>query len=57
VPGIQPFFTAELYTGQPGEYVPLATALADYAGLADGRYAERTIESITFIGSLEAGGR
>jgi F-type H+-transporting ATPase subunit beta len=52
--GSQPFFTAELYTGQPGEYVPLATALADYAALADGRYADRSVESITFMGSLEA---
>jgi hypothetical protein len=37
--------------------VPLATALADYAALAAGRYAERSVESMTFIGSLETGDR
>lgn len=51
--GGQPFFTAELYTGQPGAYVPLATALADYAGLAAGRYAGVSAERLAFLGSLE----
>lgn len=50
--GSQPFFTAELYTGKPGEYVPLEQALADYARLLDGQYAAMPLDTIRFIGVL-----
>ncbi len=51
--GSQPFYTAELYTGTPGEFVGLAAALADYAALLDGKHADAELESLRFVGRLK----
>jgi len=48
----QPFFTAELYTGRPGQYVSLEETLAGCEQIAAGRCDDRPEESFYMIGAL-----
>lgn len=48
----QPFFTAELYTAQPGAYVPLAETLQDFAILLEGAYDDVPDALLTYQGRL-----
>jgi F-type H+-transporting ATPase subunit beta len=48
----QPFFTAELYTGKPGQYVPLEATLAGCERIVDGRCDEQPEEAFYMIGAL-----
>jgi F-type H+-transporting ATPase subunit beta len=49
----QPFFVAELYTGQPGEYVPVDVTIAQIKALLDGQYANIPPEAFTMVGTIE----
>jgi F-type H+-transporting ATPase subunit beta len=50
--GGQPFFVAEPYTAKPGELVPYATTLQNYAGLVDGAYDSVDEAALSFTGAL-----
>jgi len=48
----QPFFTAELYTGKPGQYVPLEATLAGCERIIAGRCDAQPEEVFYMIGAL-----
>ena len=48
----QPFFTAELYTGKRGEYVPLEKTLADCEKIISGEMDKKSPEDFYMIGAL-----
>ena len=48
----QPFFAAELYTGKPGQYVPLSSTLTGCEQILAGAYDEQPEESLYMIGAL-----
>jgi F-type H+-transporting ATPase subunit beta len=48
----QPFFTAELYTGKPGQYVPLEATLAGCERIMAGEGDARPEEATYMIGAL-----
>lgn len=48
----QPFFTAELYTGKRGEYVPLEKTLEGSEKILSGKLDKRPIEELYMIGAL-----
>lgn len=48
----QPFFTAELYTGRRGEYVPLEKTLEGCEQIVSGRLDERPLKELYMIGAL-----
>ena len=47
----QPFFTAEVHTGMPGQYVPLPKTIEVCKGIVEGRYDEKPEESFYMIGA------
>lgn len=48
----QPFFTAELYTGKPGQYVPLDATLAGCEQILAGKCDGRPEDAFYLIGAL-----
>lgn len=48
----QPFFTAELYSGKPGQYVPLKETLHGCEQIVAGRWDERPEDLLYMIGPL-----
>ena len=48
----QPFFTAELYTSRPGQYVSLEETLAGCEQITSGQCDDRPEESFYMIGAL-----
>lgn len=48
----QPFFTAELYTGKKGEYVPLERTLDNCERIVSGEWDKRSVEELYMIGAL-----
>jgi F-type H+-transporting ATPase subunit beta len=48
----QPFFTAELYTGKPGQYVSLEETLAGCERIVAGRCDDHPEDSFYMIGAL-----
>ena len=48
----QPFFTAELYTGRKGEYVPLEKTLNDCEKIVSGELDKKAAEDFYMIGAL-----
>jgi len=48
----QPFFTAELYTGKPGQYVPLEATLTGCEEILAGRCDQQAEEAFYMIGAL-----
>ncbi|MDP8297382.1 MAG: F0F1 ATP synthase subunit beta [Candidatus Orphnella occulta] len=48
----QPFFTAEVYTGKKGEYVPLEKTLASCEKIVSGELDKTLAENLYMIGSL-----
>jgi len=48
----QPFFTAELYSGKPGQYVPLKETLHGCEQILAGRWDERPEDLLYMIGPL-----
>jgi len=49
----QPFHVTELFTGHPGQRVPIETTVSDVAAILDGRCDERTERELFMIGSLD----
>jgi F-type H+-transporting ATPase subunit beta len=50
----QPFFTAELYTGKKGEYVPLENTLEDCEKIVAGQLDRTSVEDLYLIGALKS---
>ncbi len=48
----QPFFTAEVYTGKPGEYVPLTKTLSSCEHIIGGDFDKTPVEALYMMGSL-----
>jgi len=48
----QPFFVAEVFTGSPGKYVPLADAITGFNDLLDGKYDDLPEQSFYLVGDM-----
>jgi F-type H+-transporting ATPase subunit beta len=49
----QPFFVAEVFTGLPGEYVPVAETVESFEALIDGELDEVPEQAFLNVGSVE----
>lgn len=49
----QPFFVAEVYTGTPGAYVPLAETIRGFKGILDGKYDHLPEQAFYMVGTIE----
>ncbi|MDN5864070.1 MAG: F0F1 ATP synthase subunit beta [Gammaproteobacteria bacterium] len=49
----QPFFVAEVFTGSPGKYVPLAETIRGFKGIVEGEYDELPEQAFYMVGSID----
>ena len=49
----QPFFVAEVFTGNPGKYVPLKETIRDFKGIVDGEYDHLPEQAFYMVGSID----
>ncbi|MGH6630755.1 MAG: F0F1 ATP synthase subunit beta, partial [Burkholderiales bacterium] len=49
----QPFFVAEVFTGQPGRYVKLADTIKGFKGLCNGEYDHLPEPAFYMVGTIE----
>lgn len=49
----QPFHVAEVFSGIPGEYVPLETTIDSFEKLLSGKYDDLPEQAFMFVGSIE----
>ena len=49
----QPFFTAEVFTGTPGQYVPLAETVRSFREILDGRHDNLPEQAFIMVGNVE----
>ena len=49
----QPMHVAEVFTGQPGVYVPLADSIRSFKGILDGEYDDLPEAAFSMVGSIE----
>ena len=49
----QPFFVAEVFTGQAGKYVSLADTIKGFQGIVEGRYDSVPEQAFYMVGSIE----
>ncbi len=49
----QPFHVSEVFTGFPGEYVPLETTVDSFEKLLSGEYDDLPEQAFMFVGSIE----
>ncbi len=49
----QPFFVAEVFTGQPGKYVPLAETIRGFKGIVEGEYDNLPEQAFYMVGSID----
>ncbi len=49
----QPFFVAEVFTGSPGKYVPLAETIKAFKGIIAGDYDHLPEQAFYMVGSIE----
>ena len=49
----QPFFVAEVFTGSPGKYVPLAETIEAFKGIIAGEYDHLPEQAFYMVGSIE----
>jgi len=49
----QPFFVAEVFTGTPGEYVPLAETIQGFKGLVNGEYDDIPEQAFYMKGNID----
>jgi F-type H+-transporting ATPase subunit beta len=49
----QPFFVAEVFTGSPGKYVPLAETLRGFKGILAGEYDALPEQAFYMVGSID----
>ncbi|MSP12752.1 MAG: F0F1 ATP synthase subunit beta [Chloroflexi bacterium] len=49
----QPFFVAEVFTGQPGRYVPIRETVRGFREILDGKYDDLPEQAFYMIGTIE----
>jgi len=49
----QPFFVAEVFTGSPGQLVPLEDTIKSFKGLVEGEYDHLPEAAFYMVGSIE----
>ena len=49
----QPFFVAEVFTGSPGKYVPLAETIRGFRGIVDGEYDHLPEQAFYMVGTID----
>ncbi|MCB1691633.1 MAG: F0F1 ATP synthase subunit beta [Pseudomonadales bacterium] len=49
----QPMHVAEVFTGQPGVYVPLADTIRSFKGILEGEYDDLPEAAFSMVGSIE----
>ncbi|MGH8271680.1 MAG: F0F1 ATP synthase subunit beta [Gammaproteobacteria bacterium] len=49
----QPFFVAEVFTGSPGKYVPLAETIRGFKGIVEGEYDELPEQAFYMVGAID----
>ena len=49
----QPYSVAEVFTGQPGRYVPLKETLSGFKGLLSGKYDNIPEQAFMYCGSID----
>lgn len=49
----QPFFVAEVFSGQPGKYVPLEETIRGFKGILSGEYDNVPEQAFLYIGTIE----
>ena len=49
----QPFFVAEVFTGSPGQYVPLAETIRGFKGIVDGEYDDIPEQAFYMAGTID----
>ena len=49
----QPMHVAEVFTGQPGEYVPLADTIRSFKGILEGAYDHLPEGAFSMVGNIE----
>jgi len=49
----QPMHVAEVFTGTPGVYVPLADTVRSFKGILDGEYDDLPEQAFYMVGGIE----
>ena len=49
----QPFFVAEIFTGNPGKYVPVKETIRDFKGIVNGEYDHLPEQAFYMVGSID----
>jgi F-type H+-transporting ATPase subunit beta len=49
----QPFFTAEVFTGTPGEYVKLEDTIRGFTEILDGKHDDLPEQAFYMVGAIE----
>ncbi len=49
----QPYHVAEVFTGQPGVFVPLKDTIAGFQGLLNGQYDDIPEQAFMYCGSID----
>ncbi len=49
----QPFFVAEIFTGAPGKFVPLAETIRGFKGILDGEYDDLPEQAFYMVGTID----
>ena len=49
----QPFFVAEVFTGNPGKYVPVKETIRDFKGIVNGEYDHLPEQAFYMVGSID----
>lgn len=49
----QPFFVAEVFTGNPGKYVPLKETIRAFKGIVEGEYDHLPEQAFYMVGSID----
>jgi len=49
----QPFFVAEVFTGAPGKYVPLAETIRGFKGITEGQYDHIPEQAFYMVGTID----
>lgn len=49
----QPFHVAEVFTGNPGKYVPLKETIRDFKAIVDGEYDHLPEQAFYMVGSID----
>ena len=49
----QPFFVAEVFTGEPGKYVPLKETIRSFKGIIEGEYDHLPEQAFKMVGSID----